>query len=196
MKGFSASYQTVNVPRLVTKCGATVGLCLLLVLGASPVQVAAQDNPTGPNRKGFTLLLSAGLGFQSDDALEESTLGIGGLNAGIGGFLSPRLGLLFRVSGTTVNYDYDEFDYTQTSGVGGIALQYWLSDRFNVEGGPAVGFWTSDLGDDEGFGLLVAAGYSVFQSTKTSLQLGVEWAPAFTEGNVQNLSFNLGFQLL
>jgi hypothetical protein len=180
-------------------------LACLLTLGVLANPAFAQDEPSGPNRKGFTLFLSLGAGFQADEVLDDGAFGIGGLNLGLGGFLSPDLALMFRASGTTASYNVledfgGELDFTQTSGVGAIALQYWISDRFNIEGGPGFGFWVADLegtdADDAGFGFLVGAGYSVFQSSKVNLQLGVELAPVFTDGSVVNLGFNLGFQLL
>ena len=53
----------------------------------APVSVAAQDEP---ERSGFTLLLSLGVGIQNDKAIEESATGGGGLNLGIGGFGNER----------------------------------------------------------------------------------------------------------
>ena len=183
-------------------------LVLVLLVGGSMQIAAAQSTVSedpGPNRKGFTLLLSLGLGVQSDEVLDDTQLGLGGLNLGLGGFLSPQLALMFRASGTPASYnlleDFEgELDFRQTSGVAGVVIQYWFSDRFNIEGGPGLGFWTADLAgedaDDSGFGFIAGAGYSFFQSSKVSLQIGVEIAPVFTDGAVANYGLNLGFQLL
>ncbi|MFC2085822.1 hypothetical protein ACFLRO_01275 [Bacteroidota bacterium] len=170
---------------------------VLIILSPSMTAVAQDTTAVGPNRSGFTLFLGLGVGFQSDAVIEESAVGLGGLALGLGGFVNENLAIMVRVSGTTVEYSTDQFSLTQTSGVGAITLQYWPSDKFNLEGGPGMGFWTTEFSDDQAFGLIAAAGYSVFQSRKVNLQVGAEWAPAFTEGGtVSNLSLNFGFQLL
>lgn len=153
----------------------------------------------GPNRGGFTVLVNAGLGIQHDAAFEETAVGVSGLNLGVGGFLTEDLGLLFRVSGTTASYDAGPFgDLTQVSGVVGATVQYWVSDRFNLEAGPGVGLWSIDGGgSQEGFGLILGAGLTLFNRGKHNLQVGIEYAPAFTDaGTVNNLGFTFGYQFL
>jgi hypothetical protein len=105
---------------------------------------------------------------------------------------------MIRATGAAAPYGY-----TQASGVAsslllaGVTVQYWASDRFNIEGGPGVGTWTTEGADETGLGLVVGAGYSFFQSRKISLHTGLEWAPGFTRsGMVHSVGFTLGFQLL
>jgi hypothetical protein len=173
--------------RLFIAATAVTVLCFV------PVRAAAQQADGGPDRGGFTLLLNLGLGYQNDGALPDAETGLAGLNLGIGGFLTDDLALWFRASGTVVSYP----SFTQTSGVGAPALQYWVNDRFNVEGGVGIGFWDVEGVNEGGLGLILGAGYAVFNSGKHNLQIGVEYAPAFTNPEtVHNVGVTFGWQLL
>ena len=162
----------------------------VLTLVLSSGRALAQD------RGGFTAMADIGLGVQIDSAIEETAAGLSGVNAGVGGFLNENLALMFRIAGTNVAYDLGGVDYDQVSGFAGPSLQYWLSDRFNVEAGGGVGYWSGSTDeDDQGFGLLLGAGFSVFNRGKHNLQVGVQWAPALTEpGTVHNFGFTFGYQ--
>jgi hypothetical protein len=187
--------------------GALVALCAVLLatlLPAGAVLAQAEEaatTPQGPNRSGFTLLLTMGLGLQSNEFLDESTEGLGGLNLGIGGFISPDLAVMFRFSGTNVSFDdigFFNVDTDVVSGVGGPSVQYWVNNYVNLEAGAGFGIANSDPGTDEsGFGLIFGAGFSFFHRGKNSLQVGVEYAPVFLDGgNVHNVSIAFGWQLL
>ena len=167
----------------------------IIVIVAVTIGVT-NTNATAQDRGGFTALVDLGVGVQNDSAIEESAVGLAGINAGVGAFLNRDLALLFRISGTNVSYELGGGDYGQTSGVTGAALQYWLSDRFNVEAGGGVGFWSGSTDENNhGLGLIVGAGFSVFNRGKHNLQVGVQYAPAFTEpGTVHNLGFTFGYQ--
>ena len=149
------------------------------------------------NGEALRSLLNLGFGVQQDAFLEESANGLSGLNLGVGRFLTEDLALMFRFSGTNVSYDFGFLgDYNQVSGVAGPTLQYWVSDRFNLEGGLGVGFWNSEGPDERGVGLILGAGVTLFNRGKHNLQLGFEYAPAFTEGTVHNVGFAFGYQFL
>lgn len=152
--------------------------------------VFAQD------RGGFTALVDLGAGVQNDSSIEETAVGLAGLSFGAGAFLNENLAVMFRLAGTRVTYDLNGFDYGQSSGFFGPSLQYWLSDRVNVETGAGWGFWRGDTDEDNtGFGLLLGAGVSVFNRGKHNLQVGVQYAPAFTDpGTVHNFGFTFGYQ--
>jgi hypothetical protein len=156
----------------------------------------AGNRAIAQDRGGFTALVDFGAGVQHDSGLEESAFRLAGVSFGVGGFLTDDLALMFRLAGTTVDYDLNGFEYGQSSGFVGPSLQYWLSDRLNVETGAGVGFWRGDTDEDNlGFGLLLGAGYSIFNRGKHNLQLGVHYAPAFTDpGTVHNLGFTFGYQ--
>ena len=78
------------------------------------------------------------------------------------------------------------------------AVQYWLSNRFNIEAGAGVGFWNAGNDEEEsGLGLILGAGITLFNRGKHNLQFGVQYAPAFTDpGTVHNLGFTFGYQFL
>ena len=165
------------------------GLVCLLAVALSGARAFAQD------RGGFTAMVDLGFGVQHDAAIEETGVGVAGVNVGVGGFLTDNLAVMFRLSGTSVVYDLGA-DYGQMSGVMGPALQFWLSDRFNVEAGGGIGYWRGDTDEDnQGLGLIFGAGVSIFNRGKHNLQVGVQYAPAFTDpGAVHNIGFTIGYQ--
>ena len=59
---------------------------------AAPVVPAAAQS----DRSGFTLMVDMGLGIQSDTALEESAVGLAGLNLGLGGWVTDKVAILGR----------------------------------------------------------------------------------------------------
>ncbi len=66
-------------------------LVLLACVSAAAGSAYAQENvKTGPDRGGFTLLLTMGLGLQNDTGVQESAVGLGGLNLGIGALSEMR----------------------------------------------------------------------------------------------------------
>jgi len=167
-------------------------LTALLLAGAV---TAASAQAVSPVRSGFTLLLDIGVGFQRDEFFGQTETGVGGLNLGLGGFLSENLALMFRGSGTTVSYAGG----TQISGTGGGSLQYWVNDKLFIEGGAGVGFWDFDSGNqsETALGLILAAGYSIWNNAGHNLFIGVEYAPAFTDPDtVHNVGIVFGWQLL
>jgi hypothetical protein len=151
------------------------------------------------DRGGFTALLDIGVGVQNDTAIHETGVGFAGLSGSAGGFLTRDLALMFRLSGTSVSYDFGAAgDYGQTSGVFGPAIQYWVSDRVNIEAGAGWGFWRADTDEDEtGLGLILGAGVTIFNRGKHNLQFGVQYSPAFTDpGTIHNVGFTFGYQFL
>ena len=151
---------------------------------------------TTPARGGFTVLVNLGLGFQTDDDLEESAIGLAGANVGVGGFLTEHLALLFRISGTKVRYDFGGFgELDQLSGVVGTTVQYWATDRLTIEGGAGVGFWRTEDENERGFGLILGVGAVVFKKGTHNLVVGAEYAPGFMDsGTVHNFGITFGYQ--
>ena len=148
------------------------------------------------NRGGFTALVDLGVGVQRDTAIDETAVGLAGLGFGVGAFLNEDLAVMFRLTGTNVTYDLAGGEYGQSSGVGGAAAQFWLSDKLNVEGGAGFGYWRGDNDEsNRGFGLILGAGLSIWNRGKHNVQLGVQYLPAFTDpGMVHNFGFTLGYQ--
>jgi hypothetical protein len=170
---------------------AAVLAIVAIILGGS--HGFAQD------RGGLTALVDIGAGVQSDTAIEETEVGLAGLNFGVGGFLTRDLALTFRLSATNVRYDLAASgDYRQVSGVAGPALQWWVSDRLNLEAGAGFGFWSANTREDSrGLGLLVGAGVTLLDRGKHHLQVGIHYAPAITDpGTIHNVGFTFGYQLM
>jgi hypothetical protein len=171
---------------------AVVLALAVLTLGLAPVETSAQA-AASPDRGGFTMLLSLGVGRQNDLALPEAKTALAGINVGLGGFLTDDLVLWGRVSGTTADYDV----FQQTSGVVAPVLQYWVNDKFNIEGGVGVGIWTIEDANESGLGVMAGLGFVIFNSGRHNLQIGVEYAGAFTEPDtIHNMGLTFGWQLL
>jgi hypothetical protein len=163
------------------------------------VALLTSGRASAQDRGGFTALVDIGAGVQHDAAIDETAAGTAGLGFGIGRFLTRDVGLLFRVAGTTVNYDLEAAgEYGQSSGFVGPSVQYWLSDRFNIEAGAGWGFWSAASDEDEtGLGLILGAGVTLFNRGKHNLQLGVQYSPAFTDpATVHNIGLTFGYQFL
>jgi hypothetical protein len=155
-------------------------------LSTNPVAQAAPST-----RGGFTVLTNMGLGIQRDGDVEETAVGFGGINFGVGGFVHPRLAILGRFSLTTASYDF----FDQTSGVGGATVQYWVSDRFIVEAGGGTGLRSDTFEGDFGFGLIFSASTVVWNRNGHNLLVGAEYAPAFTSAStVHNIGITFGYQ--
>jgi hypothetical protein len=169
-----------------------VAMLVVLAIFLAGSHVFAQD------RGGFTVLVDIGVGVQHDTTIDETRAGLAGLNVGIGGFLTRDFALMFRIATTTVSYDLGASGYySQLSGFSGPSLQYWLSDRFNLEAGAGVGFWSVDNVDETGLGLLFGVGVTIFNRGKHNLQFGVQYVPAFTDpGTVHSIGFTFGYQFL
>ena len=165
----------------------------LSLLAGGANTASAQAPAAEQDRGGFTLMLDVGLGFQRDEFIGTTETGLGGINLGIGGFLTDNLALMFRASGTNVDYGGTR----QVSGTGGPAIQYWPNDRLSLVGGVGVGFWSVEDINDTGLGLILGAQYAFFQRGRHNLFIAVDYAPAFTDpGTVHNFGILFGWQLL
>jgi hypothetical protein len=160
----------------------------------------AGNHAVAQDRGGFTALVDIGAGVQNDASIDLTEVGIAGLSVGVGSFLTRDFALMFRLAGTNVSYDFGAAgDYGQVSGVAAPTVQYWLSDRLNIEAGAGWGFWRSaDADEDEtGLGLILGAGLTIFNRGKHNLQFGVQYTPAFTNpGTIHNVGFTFGYQFL
>ncbi len=163
-----------------------------IMVAAAAGNAAAQ---TSADRSGFTLLVNLGVGIQNDTSLAENGVGLAGVNVGVGGFIKPNLAILGRFSGTSASYETPFGDVRQVSGVIGSTLQYWATDKVSLEGGAGLGLWSVEDESDRGFGLILGVGYTVWNRGKHNLQVGLEYAPVFTDGTVHNFGFTIGYQL-
>jgi hypothetical protein len=161
---------------------------------ALPAPVAFAQ--TTPEREGYTWMVDAGFGLQHDRFYSDTAIGLSGINVGVGRFVRPNLAVTLRAAGTTVRYQALLGSYQQFSGTAGVGLQRWVSDRLNVEAGAGLGYWW-DLVNVSGpaFGAIVGVGYSIVSRERSHLQIGVQYAPAFTRpGAVHNIAVTLGYQ--
>jgi hypothetical protein len=185
----------------------TVLFLLLIMIPAGLVQAQTVESSVpyarrqGPDRSGFTLLLTMGVGFQKSGSGDVRT-GLGGLNLGIGGFVSPDLAVMFRISGTSVSSKRSYYGGSSyfVSGVAGVSVQFWPSDSFNFEGGVGSGISGTSgsySSGRRGYGFILGGAYSFYHKNKGSLQIGIEYAPAIYEyGTIHNVSIAFGWQLL
>src|SRR5687767_13486324 len=142
----------------------TGGRMLVRVVGLFALAtLLAGDHAVAQERGGFTALVDIGAGVQNDTSIQETKAGLAGLSFGVGGFFTRDLALMFRLTGTNVKYDFGAAgDYRQVSGVAGPTVQYWLSNRFNIEAGAGWGFWSGADEDETGPGLILGAGVTIF----------------------------------
>ena len=69
----------------------------------APFVPAAPQGGTGHH--GFTVFANIGAGLQHDGFYQQTAGGLAGANLGIGAFISDRVAVLFRISGTRATFD-------------------------------------------------------------------------------------------
>jgi hypothetical protein len=157
---------------------------------ATFVPAAAQTVPMGG--RGFTVMVNLGFGIQRDQFVEQTAYGLAGANVGIGAFVTDKIAILGRFSGTHATYDF----FDQTSGVVGGTVQYWVSPRVAIEGGAGLGYWSDSFGDsDIGPGLILGASFVVFSKGNHMVLAGAEYSPTFApDETVHNFGITVGYQ--
>ena len=177
---------------------ATPALAQLPQTDGSPVRLDATFAPTRapravPAYSGLTVLVNVGLGIQTDSFYEMTETGLGGPNFGVGWFLNERTAVMFRYSGTSV--EYSDLGITQRAGVWGGSLQYWLNTWASVEAGVGLGRWSDSDGiSDNGWGLIFGFHATVWQMGAHHIRVGAEYAPTFTGSTVHNIGIVGGYQ--
>lgn len=142
-----------------------------------------------------------GMGLDGQTAL-------GGLNLGIGGWISPDAALTVRVAGATFT---TPGNVQVTSGFLGPSLQLWLGDAGWIGGGVGLAFVTASVNGsgqttaDRGYGFNVRAGVTLNRHTMHSLNLSAEYTPGFFHDDspsggldvrVDTFAFLFGYQYL
>ena len=187
-----------------------VVLSMVMLLSAAPVAMAqthsASPAALGINfapravqdeaRRGFTVLVNAGVGIQRDEFYGETSTGFAGLNFGVGWFLTDNIAVLFRRSATIGKFDGDSI--TQVSDVWGGTAQFWVNPRFAVEAGAGVGRWSDDANNsDTGFGIIVGGTVVILRRGSHNITGGVEYAPVFVDdGTIHNVGVVIGYQFI
>lgn len=169
----------------------------------APAPYVAPPPPASPLGRGITLEANLGVGWlriTSDEGdSEDSDSGLGGLNVGIGGWVSPRAALSLRIAGVT----YSEGGNSVTGGFVGGALQYWTTENFWLGGGVGVGFASLELegepaiDPETGLGLDLRVGYTPLIGGQNSLNFSFEVNPSFLDGGtLTGIALLVGYQYL
>jgi hypothetical protein len=145
--------------------------------------------PTPTFHRGTTFEANLGIGFihaSAGGVSDNSNAALGGLDLGVGGWLSDHLALTVRIAGLT----YSEGGGRFTDAFFGPSLQYWFDDHLWAGGGAglgvlAVGATDSQANSDSvgGFSLDLRAGYSFASSSAHTFNISVELNPGwYSEG--------------
>jgi hypothetical protein len=154
--------------------------------------------PVGPQRDGVTVGLDIGLGITSisaDGGGSESQTGLSGLNLSLGGFMSPNMAVLLRLSGTTFSDDFGPG--SAISAFLGGEVQAWVAPKFFVGGGAGIGILGHTEYDDteSGFAITGRAGYEIVQGRSSGFHVALEVTPSFYEGaRVTSIGLQIGWQ--
>lgn len=145
-------------------CDAARNQCVPLPasIGAPPVPTPPQP-PTPPATQGGYALhrgvmggVGIGLGFMGCESCESSDTGLA-YDFNVGGFLSPRLALMFDSSSVYLD-DYDHEFLTTLC----LAGQYWLRPQWWIKGGIGMSR-VSGYRSNNGLGVTAAVGVEVMQ---------------------------------
>ena len=164
----------LNIKNVVVAC------FLSFLLSAS---VFAQDVIEKPNtfRKGFTLELGLGLGYNLDSSSGVNKIGneiVFATNLVLGGYINPKFALLYHAVGS-VFLDNDKIlGYPIDS----LYVHYWLKDDVFIGGGPGLAIITYkdngvgvDYDDKYEFGLSIGGrvGYAIVSQGNHALNISL-----------------------
>jgi hypothetical protein len=151
---------------------------------------------------GVTFEANLGLGWlrvAPDEGMSVTESALGGLNVGIGGWVSPQVAATFRIAGAT----YSEEGGSITSGFVGGALQLWANQTFWVGGGVGIGFVSLDFDEgpdpdpETGLGLDLRVGITPVLGASHSLNVSFEASPVYLDGGtITALGLLIGYQYL
>jgi hypothetical protein len=171
--------------------------------GYQPAAYQPPPPPPGPIRDGFTVGVDIGFGFTtfSGDTEADSEAGLSGLNLSLGGFINPKLAVLFRLSGTSFWLDtgFDESIQFSNIFVGG-QVQYYAMPQLFVGGGAGLGvfgaFFEDESDSTNGFAVNARVGYDVSQSSGSAWQVALEITPSFySEDGFDLTATSIGLQI-
>jgi hypothetical protein len=143
--------------------------------------------------QGVTVELNLGVGFMwsrdNSTGMESQTYtSLGGLDIGIGGWVSPQIAVSGRIAGVTYSEDIGNGNTLSLTGAFfGPSVQYWVDDHLWFGGGIGLAvarvLSSSDSTIDTssasqtGFGIDLRAGYTFTSSSKNSFNISVELTP-------------------
>ena len=149
-------------------------------------------------RAGLTLMVNVGPGYQHDSQFDSHGTGIGRVSLGVGDFLKNDLAVFLRFSVTNVDHKDGFFPQRQTSGFGGVSLQFWQNSRFFIETGLGVGFTSEETSKRQhgGISALLGTGVTLYSFGKSNVHFGMEYSPAVVRSDmVHTIGINIGYQL-
>ena len=175
---------------------------------ATPAMAPGGAALSDRRRTGLTFEANLGFGVlwaNSDDGDLDSETGLGGLDLGLGGWLSDRLALTGRIAGATVFVEDSQFSLVSV----GPSLQYWTNDHFWIGGGLGLAVFAARIDDEgdetfgnrKGFALDLRAGYTFSTASDHTFNVSVELTPTWFGSNNDEFNLNtfavlLGYQHL
>lgn len=168
---------------------------------APPPRYSYGYPPPSPRvyRSGLVLGVGIGLGGLSTSDCGDFCGGGLGYDFHIGGMLTPQLALLFDISGIVHSVPDSDIDVYNTLYVAALQFfptnQLWLRGGFGLAHYTQTDVFTGGYRDDTGEGLLLAAGYEVYQSGPFTIDLQFHFAETFYDvaKNHSNYTFLVGF---
>jgi hypothetical protein len=158
-------------------------------------------SPTSPLGHGVTFEANIGFGrlrLAADSGETATEAALGGLDLGIGGWISSRAAATVRIAGVT----YSEGGTQITNAFFGASVQYWLTDSFWLGAGAGLGLMslTLDAGDPDtrsGLGLDFRVGARVLGSGHHTMNVSLEVNPTYLDrGTATGFALLLGYQYL
>jgi hypothetical protein len=171
--------------------------------------------------QGITFEANVGVGFMWErvsfgdgtSATSDTFTSLGGVNLGVGGWVSPNLAITARAAGVTYSQSQDDgaggtISTSLTGAFLGPSVQYWLDPHLWIGGGAGLAIAFVESSSDSsgvsvssdnqtGFGLDLRAGYTFSSGfTPNTWNLSVEFTPGFF-GADNNTTVQLnGFAIL
>ena len=155
------------------------------------------------HHRGF--MIGFGLGFGSqvascDNCDAESGFGF---DFNIGGFINPRVAIMYDASGVMSFHTFAGIDFQLTNSVNTVSARYWVAPAAWIQGGAGFGrmILTGDnidaIESESAAALTVAAGYEVSQSRSMSIDVRLRIGHVFYDdtvfGDITNVSLSAGF---
>jgi hypothetical protein len=197
------------------RCGfkaCVVSGVLAMMMGSAAAQVpAAPGSPPQPDAApaasplghGLTVEANLGVGWLRATTeygeSEDSDRGVGGLNLGLGRWISEHTALSLRIASVT----YSEDSFRLTGGFVGGAAQYWSTPNFWLGGGVGIGFASLDvdgepaIDPETGLGLDLRLGVTPLIAGQHSLNVSFEVNTTFLDrGTLTSVALLVGYQYL